>query len=193
MNAFDKLTDEEIVRALLEKDPAVTRWFYYKKCRPLFMAVMKIKFDYPVQYDEFVDEVSLFLMENDARRLRQYNFDSTICGWLRTCLLRHFGRNGKIMIEDRSKEPQYEIEEGNYIGAEHFDAVDRINARIDIDILLDRLATHNERYAYVLRRILIDDAEYEAVAAEIGVTTGNLYNIKRRAYRELTEIALGYL
>lgn len=124
------LTDQEIVEKLLARDPVVTEWFYFVKCRPLFLSLMKKLFDYPIEYKEFVNEVVLFLMENDEHRLRSFDFQSTITHWLRRCLVRHFIRNGKVMIDDTSKEPPYPYE-----GSE-VDVVSQINAKLDLDILL---------------------------------------------------------
>lgn len=179
------LTDQEIVEKLLARDPVVTEWFYFVKCRPLFLSLMKKLFDYSIEYKEFVNEVVLFLMENDEHRLRSFDFQSTITHWLRRCLVRHFIRNGKVMIDDTSKEPPYPYE-----GSE-VDVVSQINAKLDLDILLKILAKDNPRHSYVVKRILVDDAEFKNVALELDVQVSNLYNIKKRAIEDLTVIALG--
>ena len=48
----------------------------------------------------------------------------------------------------------------------------------------------NRRFAFVVRRLILQDAEPQDVAAELGVSVDNLYNIKRRAVAALTAIAL---
>ena len=48
----------------------------------------------------------------------------------------------------------------------------------------------NQRYAKVIRMLIIDDMEPEKVAQELAVTVDNLYNIKRRAMAALTNVAL---
>lgn len=178
------MTDEEIVEGLLNRDSRITYWFFYTKCRPLFLSLIKKLFKYPVKYDEFVDEVALLLLENDEYRLRQFEYQSSICLWLRTTLIRHFIRNGSMMIEDSSKEPPYPVEE------ELTDPISTLNAKLEIEMLLEELAKTNQRRAYVIKRILLDDAEFKTVADELGVTTDNLYNIKKRAFEDLTDIAL---
>jgi RNA polymerase sigma factor (sigma-70 family) len=178
------MTDREIVDGLLNRDSRVTHWFFYIKCRPLFLSLMKKLFKYPVEYDEFVDEVTALLLEKGEYRLRQFEYQSSICLWLRTTLIRHFRRNGNIMIEDISKEPLYSIEE------ELTDPISTLNAKLEIEMLLTELAKTNQRRAYVIKRILIDDAEFKEVADELGITTENLYNLKKRAFEDLTDIAL---
>ena len=95
------------------------------------------------------------------------------------------------MIEDVTKESPYVLENENVRQDDVVDHIGTLNAKLDIKILMDELAASNSRYAYVIQRILLDDAEYETVAAELNVQVANLYNIKKRAMEELTKIALG--
>ena len=64
------MTDQQIIEALISRDEWVTLQFFFRKCRPLFMSIMRHVFSYEVDYDEFVNEFYLHLMENDAYRLR---------------------------------------------------------------------------------------------------------------------------
>lgn len=180
-----QLTDQEIVEKLLERDPIVTKWFYYVKCRPLFLSLMKKLFNHPIEYDELVDEVVVFLMENDDHRLKSFDFQSSFMYWLQRCLVRHFIKNGKVMIDDTSKEPPYPLEESEV------DVASQINAKLDLDIFLKILAKDNPRHSYVIKRLLVEDAEFINVASEINVQVSNLYNIKKRAIEDLIVIALG--
>lgn len=180
-----QLSDQEIVEKLLERDPIATRWFYYVKCRPLFLSLMRKLFNHPIEYDEFVNEVVVFLMENDDHRLKSFDFQSALTYWLQRCLVRHFIKNGQAMIDGASKEPPYPME------GEETDPVSQINAKLDLEILLKILAKDNPRHSYVIKRILLDGAEFKNVASEINVQVSNLYNIKKRAFEDLTVIALG--
>lgn len=47
-----------------------------------------------------------------------------------------------------------------------------------------------QRYVYVIRRLVLEDLEPEQLATEMGITTANLYNIKKRAMAQLTRVAL---
>jgi DNA-directed RNA polymerase specialized sigma24 family protein len=88
------------------------------------------------------------------------------------------------MIEDVSKEALL-VEQGGRRTADEGPGCD---TRMDLRRLLGRLT--NERYLYVIRRLVFQDAEPEEVAKELGVTVPNLYNIKKRAIAALTKIAL---
>ena len=48
----------------------------------------------------------------------------------------------------------------------------------------------NKRYVYVIQHLVIEDREPEEMAKEMNVTVDNLYNIKRRAMAQLTQVAL---
>ena len=65
---------------------------------------------------------------------------------------------------------------------------DGMTDKSDLERLLSLMP--NPRYAYVVRKLMLEDCEPELLADEMGVTTANLYNIKRRAMAQLTLIAL---
>lgn len=50
------MTDQEIVKGLIERDADVTRDFFFVKCKPLFCSIMNIVFEYEVEYDEMIGE-----------------------------------------------------------------------------------------------------------------------------------------
>ena len=66
------MTDFEIIEALIARDNGVTQEFFFQRCRSLFYAIIHKVFDYEVDYDEFVNELYIYLMENDAARLKQF-------------------------------------------------------------------------------------------------------------------------
>lgn len=178
------MTDQQIIQGLINKDNHITREFFFEQCKPLFCSIIKIVFDKKVEYDELVDELYLYLMEDDAEKLRSFQYRSSVFQWLKILSIRFFIRlrdQGKV-IEDESHEPLYEennITMGN----------DAYNTAIeDLKRLLN--AMPNERYAFVIHKLIIDDVSSELLAFEMGVTTANLYNIKLRAIRQLTEVAL---
>ena len=52
------MTDQEIVDGLINRDEKITDWFFNIKYRPLFINVIKLIFDYQVDYDECISELS---------------------------------------------------------------------------------------------------------------------------------------
>lgn len=62
------------------------------------------------------------------------------------------------------------------------------SARSDLERVFNLM--QNKRYVYVIKKLVLEDVKPEQLAQELGVTTANLYNIKRRAMFALTEAAL---
>lgn len=72
------MTDQEIVDGLINRDEKITDWFFNIKYRPLFINVIKLIFDYQVDYDECISELYYHLMKNDAAVLRNFEGRSTM-------------------------------------------------------------------------------------------------------------------
>ena len=86
--------------------------------------------------------------------------------------------------DDSPERPLYEVPVQTPIAPSD----DDVAAGYDLERLLGGMT--NERYVYVIRKLILEDCEPEQLANEMGVTTANLYNIKRRAMAQLTRIAL---
>ena len=178
------MTDQEIVKALMERDSHVTAQFFFKDCRPLMLSIIHRVFDkQKVDYDEVISELYIYLMANDARRLRQFKFKSTFFQWLKTTAIRFCLKlkSGDIVIDSESQEP---LDNRN----RHIGSTESSQAKTDVDNLL--LQMRNQRYAKVIRMLMIEDMTPDEVAKELFVTVDNLYNIKRRAMAALAKVAL---
>ena len=174
------MTDFEIIEALIARDNEVTQEFFFERCRPLFYAIIHKVFDYEVDYDEFVNELYIYLLENDATRLRQFEGRSSLLTWLKVTATRFFIKKRDQLIEDQTNDTLYEEE----------DIIDHATSAsiLDVQRLLD--AMPNKRYAYVIRKLVIEEYTPEELSAEMHITTDNLYNIKRRAMIQLMQVAL---
>lgn len=180
------MSDKEIIDGLIERDNRVTEQFLYVRCRPLLTAIMKAVFNYPVEYDEMVSELYGFLMENDAAKLRKFEFRSSVFQWLKVVATRFFIRHRNNLIENSSKEPLYEQADT----PSRVEIPDSLTDRADIERLLGLM--RNKRYADVVRTLVLDDIDPEAYAESIGVTVDNLYNIKKRAIASFARYAQKY-
>lgn len=177
------MDNKTIVDGLIRGDENIHRQFFFTDCRPLFMSIITNVFPYHVEYDEFVNEFYIYLMENDAARLKQYEGRSSIYQWLKTVALRFalkLRKKGKMIDATPQKTPyNQEVSSG--------DESDK-QAKMDIDALLSEM--DNERQVYVLRRHLIDGIDEPTLADELGIKVSNLYNIKKRAMTALMKVAL---
>lgn len=176
------MTDQEIIQGLIARDNRVTEEFFFVKCRPLFFSVMKLVFDHEVEYDEMVNELYVYLMEDDAVKLRKFEYRSSVYLWLKITAIRFFIKRKFQMIEDESQETPYDGHCATI--APESDT----SAEGDLERLF--LAMPTKRYVHVIRRLILEDWEPEQLAIEMNITTANLYNIKRRAIVQLTRVAL---
>lgn len=175
------MTDKEIINGLIVKDNQITADFFFVKCRPLFYSIMRHIFSYEVDYDEFVNELYQYLMENDAVKLRGFQYRCSLMQWLKVLAIHYFVKKRNMMIKDSTQESLYitNIKENT-------ESVS--SARSDLERVFNLM--QNKRYVYVIKKLVLEDVKPEQLAQELGVTTANLYNIKRRAMLALTEAAL---
>lgn len=176
------MTDKEIIQGLIARDNRVTKEFFFDKCRQLFYSIMTKVFDYEVEYDEMVNELYVYLMANDACKLRNFEYRSTVYQWLKVLAIRFFINKRSRMIDDTSQETPYDGR------SQTEDAEKDMTAEGDIERLFDNMS--NKRYVHVIRCLILDDWEPDQLAQEMNITTANLYNIKRRAMAQLTRVAL---
>jgi len=174
------MTDQQIIKALIARDNAITQEFFFERCKPLFYAIIRNVFSYEVDYDEFVNELYVYLMENDAARLKQFEGRSSLYQWIKVTATRFFIKKRDLLIEDTSKETPIDEE----IMVER----PATASLLDVQRLLD--AMPNRRYAAVIQKLMIEEYTPEELAAEMHITTDNLYNIKRRAMMQLMQVAL---
>lgn len=178
------MTAPQIIQALIARDERVTQQFFYENCRGLFMSIIRHVFSYEVDYDEFVNEFYLYLMENDAYRLRQFQGRSSIYQWMKVIAIRYFIAKRDGMIDMGPKDTLSD----SVIQDEAVEEESAMTARMDVERLFALMP--NKRYVYVIRRLVLQEAEPKKVAEEIGTNVDNLYNIKKRAMAALTEVAL---
>jgi len=174
------MTDAEIINGLITRDKRITTEFFFVKCRPLFCSIMNYVFDKEVEYDEMINDLYLYLMKDDAAKLLNFQYRSSFYQWLKVVAIRFFQKRAQMIDIGPSGTP--------YNGQEQAAPASDTSAKYDLERLFE--AMPNQRYVYVIRRLMIEGCEPEQLAKEMGVTTANIYNIKRRSMIQLTRIAL---
>ena len=142
------MTDKEIISSLIAHDPKVTAQFFFKDCRPLFISVIRRIFDKQIiNYGEIISELYILLMENDAKKLRSFKFESTLYQWLKTIAIRHclLLKSKAKVIDDESQEP---------LNNSHreLSSAESSQARMDMETLLRQMK--NQRYALVISLLM---------------------------------------
>lgn len=176
------MTDKEIIQGLISRDNHITEIFFFVKCRPLFYTIMKRVFKSEIDYEELVNELYVYLMENDAIKLQKFQYRCSIYQWLKVLTIRFFIKKRGKLIDDTKQEDLYYEQEQQDVSEQNE------SAEGDVHRLFDKMP--NKRYVYVIQRLILDDWEPEQLAKEMNIATANLYNIKRRAIAQLTHVAL---
>lgn len=212
MKLIKSLTDQEIVQGLIDRDERITYEFFFKQCRPLFVSLIDYVFSYGVDYDEVISELYYLLVKDGERKLRDFDYRSSLFTWLKVVALRFLIANKGKFIADESSESYISDDGGSraedYSGAEDSyatgdwgdgpsaevdsggsaeDSHAAVVAAHDVERLLE--AMPNERYAEVIRRSMLDEIPDPDLAEEMNINVANLYNIKRRAMAQLIKIA----
>ena len=89
-NDRETMTDKEIIQGLIARDECMTRDFFFMSCQPLFKIIIKQVFSYEVDYEEVVNELYVYLMENDAAKLKGFQYRSSVFQWLKVVAIRFF-------------------------------------------------------------------------------------------------------
>lgn len=178
------MTDQEIMTGLIARDERITQDFFFRRCQPLIFALISKFYPQGTDYDELVSELYLHLMENDARRLRQWEGRSSIYQWLKMVARNFFldKINRERMIETDT-DKRLLIKANDYATADN----SANEAVMDVAAILDLI--ENDNYRLVLQKHVIEGMSFDDLEKVTGIKKANLYNIKKRALNAMEKIA----
>lgn len=180
MVKFDSLSDEEIVAEVCSNNQEAIVYFFYKKFISAFQYHIYKLFPYKEDFRDLVDELFLYLWENDWRRLRTYDpSKASLSTWMSVTSFRFFKNykhskidsNGLISISDK-----WETFVGDWV--QSHDA----GLMMDVEASVDSIS--NERDRDIARLIFIEDAEPQKVAEKFALTVDYVYTVKNRLIRK---------
>lgn len=178
----NKLTDREIINFLIAGDEQIVEYFFYEKCSSMFGYIVKEVFGYHVNKDELVSELYIYLQENNWSKVRKFNYQSRFTTWLSVVAVRFFIKKRAVMIDSDWQKAQID-EIRNIATLERYDT---FIVKMDIYTAINKLSNPRERF--VLMAIEIEGRDDKAVADLLGIEVANLYNIKSRAKKHLSNI-----
>lgn len=177
------MTDQEIIQGLIDRNERITQDFFFRRCQPLIFSIISKYYPKGADYDELVNELYLHLMENDARRLKQWEGRSSIYQWLKTVARNFF-------LDRINRERMIETEADNrlYTKANEASTDNSANeAVMDVAAILDLI--ENDNYRLVLQKHVIEGMSFDDLEKVTGIKKANLYNIKKRALNAMEKIA----
>lgn len=181
-------SDDKLVSAVISGDQNAVVYMFYEKFSSTFQYHIYKLFPNKVEVSDLVDELFLFLFEDDWKRLR--SFDSSkaaLSTWISTVSYRFFrdykrskiDLNGMITISDK-----WETFRGDWV--QSHDA----GIMMDIQNAIEGISSDRDRE--IARKLFIDDREYESVASEYGLTVDYVYTVKNRILKQLRKTLKGY-
>ena len=173
--------DAQLVAELLAGNEGALHYVFYDHFNPLWkMKAYKAAGTKQVEYDDLVQELYLYLSDNDWEKLRKYNPERPFINWFSVVSYRFFKDFSCSMIDLSNQIPisnmndhQTAFMSNGTIGT----------IMMDIKQAISKLKP--PRDSEILEALLLRDEEPETVAKRHNVTVDNLYNIKRRAIAKL--------
>ena len=180
-NLFVYNNDAQLVAELLAGNEGALHYVFYDHFNPLLkMNAYKAAGTKQVEYDDLVQELYLYLSDNDWEKLRKYNPERPFINWFSVVSYRFFKDFSCSMIVLSNQIPisnmndhQTAFMSNGTIGT----------IMMDIKQAISKLKP--PRDSEILEALLLRDEEPETVAKRHNVTVDNLYNIKRRAIARL--------
>lgn len=90
-------TDQEIVKRLLSNDTTFETHFFQEMCKPLLNKMAWTIFDNRVPISELTNEFLCVLKDNDWAKLRTFQFQSSLFGWLKIVAAHYFNSNRECL------------------------------------------------------------------------------------------------
>jgi len=180
-NLFVYKDDAQLVAELLAGNEGAVQYVFYDHFKALLrMNAAKATGSKQVTYDDLVQELYLYLSDNNWEKLRKYNPERPFINWFSVVSYRFFKDFSRSMIDSTDQIPisnmndhQTAFMSNGVIGT----------IMMDIKQALSRLRPPRDKE--ILEALLLRDEEPEKVAERHKVTVDNLYNIKRRALAKL--------
>lgn len=189
MNKFklSKLSDRELVDAVIQGNESAISFFFYEKCTPLFKYLYNgVAANKNATFEDLVQELYLHLSKDDWTRLKTFDEkNGNLTNWLSTVVRRLFRDKTISMIDSAPRTPIENIECDLKIEDQTLKTDGRLMMS-DVMKLLDVL--HPPRYGRVMKALIIEGQKAEEVAKELGVTIDNFYNIKKRALEQFYKL-----
>jgi RNA polymerase sigma factor (sigma-70 family) len=185
-NELNGLTDKQIIDYLIIGDNRVTNFLFYEKCSSMFGYIIKEVFAYQVDKDELVSELYIYLSEDNWKKVREFEGRSKFTTWLSVISVRYFYKKKRNMIESDPRNTQIDEAEKLPSGVTY----DNFVNNIDLYNAINKLK--NPRDRFVIMALEIEGQTPDEVAMSLEISVDNLYNVRKRAKKHLSDILTEY-
>lgn len=174
--------DAIFIKALRNGDNEICRQFFYKEIGGIIHRIRMEMFRGNVDFDELVSELYLYLSRDGWSKLD--GFDGKNGCRLRTWMIPVAWR---YFMSIRERLFNIENIEDDCGVVEDFAREDlRIQIAIDVNAVLSKMP--NQRYAEIIRLLIIEGYSVQDVADMFDIKVENVYNLKHRAITQFIKI-----
>ena len=181
---IESLTDEEIVRAILNRDARITRLYLYEKCYPLFKARYDKYYTDCETCVEFINEMYAYIMTPGVKTgkcyLSTFCFSCSLTCWLKI-VTEHYchqlfkKRLDVVDVQDSGRKMPEPISPN----------IDSLNRR-DVEVVLSLMP--NKRYSTLIHLRYVEEKSNEETADILGMSMDNYYNKHKLAKEQFAKI-----
>ena len=173
-----RMSDKEVVEQLLSNDdPAFEDFFFNNLSVPLLNKIRWNYFDNLIPLNELANELMLLLKKDNWKKLRTFDYRTTLFGWLKTVALRHFNAiKNELMPKEQFPDPSN--------GKEELDI--ETNTADDIKNLLGKMVVKS--YRDVLQMKYIEHKSDETIREELSVSEELYKKLKSKAEAHLFRV-----
>lgn len=171
---------------MLANDEEAVEYLFFHRCDGMFEHIVNSV--YPLQggKDELINELYLHLRKDDWKRLRQFEFRSSLNTWLTIVAFRFF-KEKKASMQDQTVtlDPLLINKVENKI--DDYDIFHEMS-RIELYEAIDRLGKPRERLALLGE---LTGKSAETIAMEMGCTVSAVYKLIKKAKLAVAKIMKG--
>lgn len=178
--------DQALIRGLRSSDLSIRNQcayrIFYEDLAPLLHQIQQSLFKGNIQYDDLVDELYLYLAQNNWKILDSFQGrnGARLCTWLSHVAWHYF-----LYSHQRAERIEY-VDDLAVI--EHrMPTISVEEMRMDIEHTLQQMKG-NERYVAVIRLSIIEGRKSEEVAKLLNTSVQNVYNLKHRAIAKFLKL-----
>lgn len=174
--------DAIFIEALKIGNNTINRQFFYQEICGILHKIRMELFHGEVDFDELVSELYLYLSRDNWAKLE--GFDGKNGCRLRTWMIPVAWRYFVSIRERLSHTDNTEDCTGSIRGYGNDDL--RIQIAIDVNAVLSKMP--NQRYAEIIKLLLIEGYTAQDVAEMLDIRVENIYNLKHRAITQFIKL-----
>ncbi len=184
---LSRMTDSELIQLMISNDKTVIEFVFFEKCKFLFNYIIKEIFSNQIEKDELINELYLFLRQDNWQKVRNFQGRSKFTTWLSVIAVRFFLKKKASLTESDTFYPIIPELAATYPCRNTYE---EMISKMDLINAIHRLKSPRDRF--VIFSMEIEGYGTDEVASQLNITKANLYNIRKRAFKRLSKLLTDY-